>query len=141
MQVTPQSPIFGMLLILYLMTPSLPHVHSFDANFDILPIPCSYCTSVFPSRVTTVNLPRNVAVCKAFFHTLYLIFNDKFSFFIIYCDLPPIVDNTISYRESLCRLAFPVNSNSRFNIHAFLIGVFSSLVFSPTLSHLIFLTW
>ena len=98
MQVSTQSPIFGVILVCSLTTPALPHMRSFDTNFGMLPIQCSYCVAVFLSHVTTVNPSSNIAVCKASLHTLYLILNDKFEFLIIYCALPPIVENPTSAR-------------------------------------------
>ena len=140
MQVTPQSPIFGMLLILYLMTPSLPHVHSFDANFETISIQCLYHFSVSPSCVTATNISINAAVFNAYFHTLYFILNDTFAFLIIDCSLPPIVDNITSARWYIYGVDFSMYSNSRFSFQALLFAVFSSLVFSPALSHLTKLT-
>ena len=70
-------------------------------------------------------LSRNVSFFKASLHTLYLIFNNMFALLIIYRDLPPIVENPSLARWSLCGVLFPMYSNSRLNLHAFLLSCLS----------------
>ena len=111
MQVTPRSRIFGILLVHSFTTPASPHGQSFDANLGTLTIQYSYRVAVFPRRVTTVNTYSNVAVCKTYFHTLYLIFNDTFALLVIDRALPSIVDNPTLARCYLCGVAVPVYLN------------------------------
>ena len=135
-QFTLCSPIYGVLLVPYFMTPNLPHVRDFDANFGTFPIQWSYFVAFFQSHVTTVNPYIKVEVFKASLHTLYLVFNDKFGFLVIARPIPRIVDNIASASWYLCGVGFTVYLNSRFNFQAFLFAVFWILVFSPAFSHI-----
>ena len=136
MQVTPRSPIFSVLLVRSFTTPALRHMHNSDANIRALPIQWLYFVDVLPSRVTTFNPSSNIAVCKAYLHTSYLILNKTFAFLVISCSLISIVENPTSSRWYLCGVAFPVYLNYGFDFRVPLFAIFSSLVFSPALSHL-----
>ena len=121
-------------IYIYLTSTAYPHVRSLYANLLTLTTQYSDHIDVFLSCLTNVNTYINVAVYKAFYYTLYLPFNETLAF-LVDLSLTTLVNNPTSNRQSLCRMAFTVYSNYRFNFQALMFTVFSSLVFFTILSY------